>query len=172
MLLIHVESSPSSPKIHTQQVSSPPQPAPQPQEAPADVPEQITDSPDLSMSSVVPLGQTSTTPPQGKVLIIALSPMNFIFANYNHPCNFLVDIIPSATSADQPIVPAASPRQRREIALKQVSYLILLFILLIFDHRITYLHSPFRNKILQTAYSLLPSTFPMTKVKKLALLRQ
>jgi len=119
-----VESSPSSPETQTQQVPSPPRPAPQPQEAPANVSEQITDPADLSTPWVVPPEQTSTAPPQGKVLIIELSPMNFIFANYNHPFNFSVDIIPSATSADQPIVPAASPRQRREITLKQVSYLI------------------------------------------------
>jgi hypothetical protein len=36
---------------------------------------------------------------------------------------FSVDIIPSATPADQPVVPSASTSQRREIALKQVSYL-------------------------------------------------
>ena len=75
---IHVESSPSSPEIQIQQVSSPPRLAPQPQEALADVPEQIVDTADLSISSVVPLEQTSTAPPQGKVLIISLSPMNFI----------------------------------------------------------------------------------------------
>jgi len=50
--------------------------------------------------------------------------MNFTFANHNHPHNFSVDIIPSATSADQPTLPIASPSQMREIALKQVSYLI------------------------------------------------
>jgi len=50
--------------------------------------------------------------------------MTLIFANHNHRRNFSVDIIPSATSADQPIVPTASSSQRREIALKQVSYLI------------------------------------------------
>jgi hypothetical protein len=40
------------------------------------VPEQIADPANLSISSVVPLEQTSTAPPQGKVLIIALSPMD------------------------------------------------------------------------------------------------
>ena len=76
---IHVESSPSSPEIQTQQVPSPPQPASQPQQAPADVPERIADAVDLSIASVVPPEQTSTTPPQGKVPIIELSPMNFLF---------------------------------------------------------------------------------------------
>jgi len=71
---IHVESSPTSPEIQTQQVPSPPRPAPQLQEAPADVPEQITDLADLSISSVVPPDQTDTAPPQGKVMTIALSP--------------------------------------------------------------------------------------------------
>jgi hypothetical protein len=78
----------------------------------------------LSVSSVAPPEQTNTAPPQGKVLIITLLPMTLIFVNHNYPCNFLVDIIPSATSADQPIVPTTSSGQRREIALKQVSYLI------------------------------------------------
>jgi hypothetical protein len=73
---IHVESSPSSPEIHTQQVSSPPQPAPQPQEAPAEVHEQTIDTVDLIISSVVPPEQTSIAPPQGKVLTIELSPMD------------------------------------------------------------------------------------------------
>jgi hypothetical protein len=72
-----VESSPSSPEIQTQQVPSPPRPAPQPQEAPTDVPGQIADPTSLSISSVVPQEQTSTTSPQGKVLIIKLSPMDF-----------------------------------------------------------------------------------------------
>jgi hypothetical protein len=123
-LPIHVESSPSSPEVQTQQVPSPPQLVPQPQEAPANVPEQIADPVDLSISSVVPPEQTNTAPPQGKVLIKELSPMNFIFANHNHLCNFLVDITPSATLVDQPIVSAASLSQRRELALKQISYLI------------------------------------------------
>jgi len=118
-----VESSPSSLEIQTQQVPSPPRPVPQPQEAPTDASEQIADLVDLSISSIIPPEQTSTTPAQGKVLIIELSPMNFIFPNHNHPCNFSVDIIPSATLTDQPIVPTASSSQRREIALKQVSYL-------------------------------------------------
>jgi len=121
---IHVESSPSSPEIQTQQVPSPPRPAPQPQEAPADLSEQTADPADLSISSVVPPEQTSTAPPQGKVLIITLIPMTSISANHNYPCNFSVDIIPSATLADQPTVPTASSSQRREIAQKQVSYLI------------------------------------------------
>jgi len=50
--------------------------------------------------------------------------MNFIFANHNHLCNFLVDITPSATLVDQPTVPTVYSSQKRKIALKQVSYLI------------------------------------------------
>ena len=73
---IHVESSPSSPKIQTQQVSSPPHPAPQPQEAPVDVLEQTADLADLIISSVVPPEQTSTAPPQGKILTTKLSLMD------------------------------------------------------------------------------------------------
>jgi len=42
------------------------------------------------------------------------------------PINFSADIVPSATSADQPMVPSASTSQRREIALKQVSYFIII----------------------------------------------
>jgi len=123
---IHVESSPSSPEAQTQEVPSPPRHVLQ-QEAPANVSEQVADPADLGTSSATLPEQKITIPPQGKVSIIELSPMNFILANYNHPCNFLVQVIPSATLADQPTVPAASPRHRREIALKQVSYLISTF---------------------------------------------
>jgi hypothetical protein len=45
-----------------------------------------------------------------------------LFISYNHPYNFSAEVIPSATPADQTTIPAASPRQRQEIALKQVSY--------------------------------------------------
>ena len=119
---IHVESSPSSPKIQTQQVPSPPQLAPQPQEAPVDVLEQTADPADLIISSVIPPEQTSHAPPHGKVLTTKLSPMDLLFSNYNYPCYFSVDIILSATPTDQPIVPAASPCQRRNITLKQESF--------------------------------------------------
>jgi len=50
--------------------------------------------------------------------------MDLFFSNYNHPYYLSVDIIPSATPADQPVVPSASTSERREKALKQVSYLI------------------------------------------------
>jgi len=73
---IHVESSPSSPEIQTQQVTSPPRSAPQPQEASADAPEQTGDPANLSTSSVVLPAQTSTAPRQGKVLSIELSLMD------------------------------------------------------------------------------------------------
>jgi len=91
---IHVASSPSSPKAQTQEALSPPRQVPQQQEAPADVAEQVVDPADLSTSSAVLPEQTITIPHQ-------------------------VEVIPSATLADQPIVPAASPRQIREITLKQ-----------------------------------------------------
>ena len=76
---IHVESSPSSLEIQIQQARSPSRSAPQPQEAPADVLEQTADPADLIISSVVPLEQTSTAPPQGKILAIKLSPMYLFF---------------------------------------------------------------------------------------------
>ena len=128
VLPIHVESSPSSPEIQTQQALSPPQPAsPQPvlqlQEAPADVPEQITDPADPIIPSAVSSEQTSTTTPQGKVLSITPLTMNFLQIIITFIISS-VDVIPSATPADQPVVPSASTSQRREIALKQVSYLV------------------------------------------------
>ena len=118
-----MESSPSSSEAQTQEVSSPPRQVLQQQEALADISEQVADPADLSTSSVVLPEQTSTAPPQGKVLDHRIITDGFIITNYNYLCNFSVEVIPSATSADQPIVPAASPRQRHEIALKQVSYL-------------------------------------------------
>ena len=62
-----------------QQASSPPQSAPQPQETPADVLEQTADPVDPIISSVVSSEQTSTAPPQGKVLSTKLSPMDSFF---------------------------------------------------------------------------------------------
>ena len=79
MSLIHVESSPSSPEIQIQQAPSPSQSAPEPQEAPADVHEQTADPADPIVSLVVPSEQTSTAPPQGKILTIKLSPMDLFF---------------------------------------------------------------------------------------------
>jgi len=119
---IHVESSPSSPEIHTQQAPSPPQPSPQPQETSANVLEQTANPADPIISLVISSEQTSTAPPQGKVHSIKLSPMD-LFSKYNHLYYLPDDIVPSATPADQPVIPAASTSQRREIALKQVSYL-------------------------------------------------
>jgi len=122
---IHVESSPSSLEVQTQQAPSPPQPqeVPQPEEITADVPEQTTDPVVPIISSVVSSVQTSTAPPQGKVLCITLSPMD-LFLQLIVTIIFSADIIPSATPANQPVVPSASTSQRREIALKQVNYLI------------------------------------------------
>jgi len=50
--------------------------------------------------------------------------MDLLFSIYNYLYYFSVDVVPSATPADQPMVPSASTSQRREIALKQVSHLI------------------------------------------------
>jgi len=86
--------------------------------------EQTADPADPIISSVVSSEQTSTAPPQGKVLLIKLSPMDLFFSNYNYPYYFSVDIVRLATPVGQPVIPAASTSQRREIALKQVSYLI------------------------------------------------
>jgi len=86
--------------------------------------EQTADPTDPIISSVVSSEQTSTAPPQGEVLSMKLSPMDLFFSNYNYPYYFSVFIVPSATPADHPVIPAASTSQRREIALKQVSYLI------------------------------------------------
>jgi hypothetical protein len=88
------------------------------------------------------------------------------------PVTFLAKIIPSATPADQIIVPAASPCQRQEIALKQVSYPI--FQTLHYQHSIlSNLSSSFsRSKIPQIAFSPLLSTSLMMKAKKQAPLRQ
>ena len=91
---------------------------------------------------------------------------------YNHPCNFSAEVTPSATLADQAIVPAASPCQRQEIALKQVSYLI--------SQTSYYRHSILSNlsssfsksKTPQIAYSPLLSTSLTMKAKKQAPLRQ
>jgi len=71
---IHVESSPSSPEVQTRQAPSPPQPeeVPQPEEISADVLEQTADPVGSIISSVVSSIQTSTAPPQGKVLSIRL----------------------------------------------------------------------------------------------------
>ena len=71
---IHVESSPSSPEVQTRQAPSSPQPqeVPQPEEISADVLKQTTDPVRSIISSVVSSIQTSSAPPQGKVLSIRL----------------------------------------------------------------------------------------------------
>jgi len=53
-------------------------------------------------------------------------PMDLSFHLIIIPVNFSADIVPSATPADHPLVPSASTSQRREIALKHVSYLIII----------------------------------------------
>jgi len=144
---IHVELSPSSPEIETQQASSPPQPAPQPQEAPAYVLEQTADPADLIISSVIPPEQTSTAPTQGKVLTIKIITDGYIFFLLNYcPCYFSVDIVPSTTPADQPIAPTASLHQKRETETSKS--LVSIFLFSTSDYQTTYLCSLFRNKTL------------------------
>jgi len=107
---IHVELSPSSPEVQTQQAPSPPQPqeAPQPQETSADVLDQTADPVDPIIPSVVSSEQTSTATPQGKLLPTTLSLMNLPPQIISNLIIFLVHIVPSATPADQPVVPIAS----------------------------------------------------------------
>ena len=107
---IHVESSPSSPKVQTQQAPSPPQrlEAPQPEEISADVLEQTTDLVGPIIASVISSIQTSIAPPQGKVLSMKLLSMDLFFHLIIIPVNFSADIVPSATLADQPVVPSTS----------------------------------------------------------------
>ena len=87
---IHVESTPSSPEAQTQQAPSPPQPqeAPQPEETLADVHEQTADPVGSIIVSVVSSIQTSTAPPQGKVLFIKSLPMDLSFHLIIIPVNF------------------------------------------------------------------------------------
>jgi len=63
---IHVESSPSSPEVQTKETS-------------ADVHEHTADLVGSIIASVVSSIQTSTTPPQGKVMSIKLLPMDLFF---------------------------------------------------------------------------------------------
>jgi len=55
-----------------------------------------------------------------------LLPMDPFFHFIIISINLSADIVSSAIPADQPVVPSASTSQRREIALKQVSYLIII----------------------------------------------
>jgi len=55
-----------------------------------------------------------------------LLPMDLFFHFIIISANLSADIVPSATPVDQPVVPSALTSQRREIALKQVSYLIII----------------------------------------------
>jgi len=121
-----VESSPSSPEAQTQQAPSPPQPqeAPQLQQTSADVLEQTADPVYPVIPSVVSSEQTSTVPPQGELLPTTLSPMDLSLQIISNLNIISVDIVPSVTPADRSMVPTVPTSQRREIALKQVSYLI------------------------------------------------
>ena len=141
---VPVESSPSSPEAQMQQAPSPPQlqealqveelkpeepqpEVPQPEDTSTDVSEQTTDPAGSIIASVVSSIQTSTAPPQGNIFT-KLLPIIPLFCSHNSFCQFSVDIVPSATPADQPVVPPASSSQRREIALKQVSHSIFISI--------------------------------------------
>ena len=86
--------------------------------------DQTADPVDPIIPSVVSSEQTSTVSPQGKLLPTTSSPMNLPPQIISNLIIFSVDIVPSATPADRPVVPIASTSQRRGIALKQVSYLI------------------------------------------------
>ena len=83
--LIHVESFPSSLEVQTRQAPSSPQPeeVPRPEEISVDVLEQTADPVGSIISSVVSSIQTSTAPPQGKVLSIRLFADDFFF-NLQH----------------------------------------------------------------------------------------
>jgi hypothetical protein len=90
-LPIHVESSPSSLEIQTQQAPSPPQPQQEPQleETLADVHEQIADLVGSIIASAVSSIQTSTAPPQGKassmksLLMDSTFRLMIIFTNFS-----------------------------------------------------------------------------------------
>jgi hypothetical protein len=55
-----------------------------------------------------------------------LLPMNLSFHLIIAFVNFSADIVSSAILADQPVVPSVSTSQMLEIALKQVSHLIII----------------------------------------------
>jgi hypothetical protein len=76
---------------------------------------------DQSTSSAVTPDQTIIIPPQVKIPITQLLPMD-LYINMSSLLVFSVEGIPSATLADQSTVQITSPSQRQEIALKQVSY--------------------------------------------------
>ena len=108
------------------QPAGPQSEVPQPEDRSADVGEQTTDPAGSIIASVVSSIQTSTAPPQGNILSL---PMNLLFQLIITFVNLSADIVPSATPADQPVVSSASYSQRREIALKQVSYPISIYII-------------------------------------------
>jgi len=101
-----------------------------------------------------------------------LLPMDLFLHFIITSVNLSADIIPSAGPADQPVVPLASTSQRREIALKQVSYLII--ILYFTNISLSNNSSPFSftNKILLIACSPLLLKFPRMKERKQALPKQ
>ena len=171
---IHVESSPSSLEVQTQQAPSSPQPqeAPQTEEISTDVPKHTADPASSIIASVVSSIQTSIAPPQGKVLSMKSLSMDLSLHFLTIPVNFSADIVPSATPTDQLVVPSASTSQRREIALKQVSYLIVVLYFTNISSSNNISSFLFRNKILPTSCSPMPSKSLMMKARKQALLKQ
>jgi len=115
-----MELSPSSIEAQIQQAPSPPQPQeepqteelhleqPQPEETSADVHEQTADPASLIIASVVSSIQTSTAPPQGKVMSMKSLPIDLFFHFIILSVNLSADIVPSAAPVDQPAVPLAS----------------------------------------------------------------
>ena len=136
---IPVESSPSSPEVQAQQVPSSPSmqeapqeeepqqeepqlEVPQPENISADVHESTADPAGPIIASVVSSIQTRTALPQGNIFYNITANELILFRSYNPFCQFSADVAPSAILADQPVAPSTSSSQRREIALKQVSY--------------------------------------------------
>ena len=101
-----------------------------------------------------------------------LLPMDLFLHSITNSANLSADIVPSATSADQPAVPSASTSQRREIALKQVSYFII--ILCFTDISSSSNPSPFLFQEQDSPDSLSPSPSKSLKMKarKRVLLKQ
>ena len=181
---IPVESSPSSPEAQIQQAPSPPQSqeepqpeelqpeGPQPEEISADIPEQTIAPTSLIIASVVSSIQTSTAPPQGNIFSMKLLSMDLFFHFIIISVNLSADTVPSAAPADQPVVPLASTSQRREIALKQVSYLITILYFTNISSSNNSSPFSFRSKTLPTACSRLLSKFLRMKERKQALPKQ
>jgi hypothetical protein len=152
---IPVESSPSPPDVEIQQAPSPPHPQevpeadePQQEEPQAEgtstvVGEQTTGLAGSITSSAVPPIQTSIVLPQGNIFYNIATDELILIQPHNSSCLLSVDVVPSATLADQPTAPSASSSQRQEIALKQVSHPIFISITCRFsEYELTLLSLP------------------------------